>query len=100
MPKRTEYTFRFHCPTCGAITTVKCLKCGADDGLDPIIAPDQKWIIKPIHFTEREWEALTTRANAMRGVSGPSELLELEIARFLARPSHRLRRRNTPTERR
>lgn len=86
MPKRTAYTFRFHCPTCGVVTTVKCRRCGTADNLDPIIAPGQKWIIKSLHFTEREWEALTKRANAMRGVSGPSELLQLEIAKSLARP--------------
>jgi hypothetical protein len=66
------------------VTTVKCRRCGTAENLDPIIAPGQKWIIKSLYFTEREWEALTKRSNAMRGVSGPAELLQMEIAKFLS----------------
>ena len=64
MARGTAYTFRFHCPTCGVVTTVKCRRCGAVNDLDPISAPGAKWNVKPIHFTERQWEALAARASA------------------------------------
>jgi len=98
MARGTENTYRFCCPNCGALTTAKCRQCGAVDVLDPIGVPGDRWLIKPFHFTERQWEVLVARAKATPGVKSPSELVRLAIQRVLSRPLHRLRRPIKPTE--
>jgi hypothetical protein len=81
------------------VTTVKCHKCGAVENLDPIADPGQRWIVKPVHFTERQWETLGALAKAIPGVGGPVEFLRLAIARFLTSPPRRLMKLAMPTKR-
>lgn len=81
------------------MTTVKCHKCGAVENLDPIADPGQRWIVKPVHFTERQWETLGALAKAIPGVGGPVEFLRLAIARFLTSPPRRLMKLAMPTKR-
>ena len=82
MPIRTVNVFRFHCPACGEVTTVKCSK--------------------PVQFGDREWKRLVARAKVTPGVRSPSEFVRLALDRALSRPPQRLialQRTKTPSKR-
>lgn len=89
MARGTAKVIGFDCPTCGAVNTLKCCRCGAVYKLDPVKAQGERWVTKPIPFGERAWEALVARAKATPGVRGPSEFLRLEVERFLSSPPQR-----------
>jgi hypothetical protein len=49
----------------------------------------EKWTRRTIHFDERQWDALVSRAKATPGVRNPTEFIRLAIERSLSRPPHR-----------
>jgi len=90
MARGTAKIIGFDCPTCGAVNTLKCRKCGEVYKLGPVKAPGEKWIRKPIPFSEGQWERLVASAKATPGVNGPAELVRLALKRALSMPLQRL----------
>jgi uracil-DNA glycosylase len=88
MPRGTPKIFRFRCPSCQALNTANCRKCGAVYKFDPMNAPGEKRIQQRVWFGERQWQRIKARAIVTPGIGSASEFVRLACETILEIPPH------------